>query len=65
MQGNSISICTVGHSNHALEGFLAMLRRHRIAAVVDVRSVPYSRFSPHFGREALTAALEPAGIKRS
>lgn len=65
MQGNSISICTVGHSNHALEGFLAMLRRHRIAAVVDVRSAPYSYFNPHFGREALTAALEPAGIKRS
>ena len=62
MTDDSISICTVGHSNHTLEGFLALLRRHRIAAVADVRSVPYSRFSPHFSRAALAEALQTSGI---
>ena len=55
-------IFTIGHSNHSLEGFLALLAKRRIAAVADVRSAPYSRFSPHFDRKALAAALEACGI---
>ena len=62
MQGNCFSICTIGHSNHSLEGFLTILRQHRVAAVADVRSAPYSRFNPHFSREALATALKSAGI---
>ena len=55
-------IFTIGHSNHSLEGFLALLAKRRIAAVADVRSAPYSRFNSHFDREALAAALEACGI---
>ena len=55
-------IFTVGHSNHSLDGFLALLSKHRVAAVADVRSVPYSRFSPHFSRDALAAALKNRAI---
>ena len=55
-------IFTIGHSNHSLEGFLALLAKRRIAAVADVRSAPYSRFNPHFDRKALAAALEACGI---
>ena len=55
-------IFTIGHSNHSLEDFLALLSRHRIAAVADVRSAPWSRFNPHFGREALAAALAARGV---
>jgi uncharacterized protein (DUF488 family) len=53
---------TVGHSNHAIEQFLALLRRHGIDVVADVRSRPYSRFVPHFGKERLARRLEDAGI---
>jgi uncharacterized protein (DUF488 family) len=53
---------TVGHSNHSIEHFLALLRRHGIEAVADVRSRPYSRFVPHFGKERLARRLEDAGI---
>jgi uncharacterized protein (DUF488 family) len=38
------------------------LRRHGIESVVDVRSRPYSRFVPHFGKERLARLLEGAGI---
>ena len=53
---------TVGHSNHAIEHFLALLRRHGVETVADVRSRPYSRFVPHFRRERLARVLEDAGL---
>lgn len=62
MADDPISICTIGHSNHSLDGFLALLQQHRIAVVADVRSAPYSRYNPHFSREALAEALAAAGI---
>jgi uncharacterized protein (DUF488 family) len=55
-------IYTVGHSNHELEGFLALLKGHEVELLVDVRSSPYSRFVPHANRESLRPALEAAGI---
>ena len=56
------AVLTIGHSNHALEVFLALLARHRVTVLADVRSAPYSRFNPHFNREPLAAALERAGL---
>ena len=56
------SFFTVGHSNHPELDFLALLQRYTVTVVADVRSAPYSRFNPHFNREALRGALEAAGI---
>jgi uncharacterized protein (DUF488 family) len=53
---------TVGHSNHSIEHFLAILQRHGIEAVADVRSRPYSRFVPHFGKERLAGLLEQEDV---
>lgn len=58
-------ILTIGHSNHPLERFLALLLKHGVTAVADVRSAPYSRFCSHFNRELLTAALKDNGIRYS
>ena len=58
-----MQIYTVGHSNHTPDRFLALLRQYQIDAVIDVRSRPYSRQFPHFGREALTAWLQANGIR--
>ena len=55
-------IFTIGHSNHSLEGFLALLSKHRVTAVADVRSVPWSRFNAHFNRNELSAALKARSI---
>jgi len=57
------TIYSIGHSNHSLEVFLELLRLHAIDAVADVRSQPYSRYSPHFSREALAAAFEREEIR--
>jgi uncharacterized protein (DUF488 family) len=56
---------TIGHSNHPLEKFIELLRRHGVEVVVDTRSQPYSRHAPHFNRDALRAALASAGIRYS
>ena len=55
-------VLTVGHSNHSPEAFLALLTRHGVTALGDVRSAPYSRFNPHFNRNALSASLSASGI---
>lgn len=54
---------TIGHSDHTLEAFLALLRAHAIGAIADVRSQPYSRRHPQFSRESLQTALRDAGIR--
>jgi uncharacterized protein (DUF488 family) len=54
---------TIGHSDHPLDEFLALLRRHEIAILVDVRSQPYSRWTPQFNREPFARAVEGAGVR--
>ena len=56
------TIFTIGHSNHSMEDFLALLSKHLITAVADVRSAPWSRFSAHFNRNEFSAALKNRGI---
>lgn len=53
---------TIGHSNHAAERFGALLQQHGIESVADVRSQPYSRFSPHFRQSRLRQLLAEIGI---
>ncbi|WP_051670408.1 DUF488 family protein [Bryobacter aggregatus] len=54
---------TIGHSNHSIERFLDLLLAHNISQLVDVRTLPSSRFSPQFNREALREALAAKGIE--
>lgn len=57
------TLYTIGHSSHTPEHFLELLQRHRIEVLVDVRSAPYSRYTPHFDRESLRDLITAAGIK--
>lgn len=52
-------IYTIGHSNHPIERFLALLRQHEIGALADVRSTPFSRFNPQFNRDSLRRCAAP------
>lgn len=56
-------IYTIGHSNRSLEAFLELLQRYEIAHVIDVRSQPYSRYTPHFSRAALEFSLKEHHIR--
>lgn len=55
-------IFTIGHSTHTIEKFVELLRQHRVTAVADVRSVPYSRFQPQFNQNILKEALKENGM---
>lgn len=55
-------ILTIGHSNHGIEHFIELLRKHDVSAVADVRSAPFSRFAPQFNKEALQASLRRTEI---
>jgi uncharacterized protein (DUF488 family) len=59
---SDVMLFTIGHSTHPIEQFIALLKKHAIAEVVDVRSMPYSRFQPQFSKEPLAMALKGAGI---
>lgn len=56
-------VYTVGHSNHAQEDFLTLLREHGIEALADVRSAPYSRYAAQFDKDQLRDAVSAAGIR--
>jgi uncharacterized protein (DUF488 family) len=56
-------VLTIGHSTHPLETFVALLHRHRVAALADVRSAPYSRFNPQFNKDVLEKSLAVHGIR--
>jgi uncharacterized protein (DUF488 family) len=49
---------TIGHSNHEIDHFLHLLKRHAISAIADVRSSPYSKFNPQFNREIFQTVLK-------
>jgi uncharacterized protein (DUF488 family) len=59
----SLVVFTIGHSNHPSDRFLDLLECHQIQAVVDVRSVPFSRFAPHFNGPELQLLLGQRGIQ--
>jgi uncharacterized protein (DUF488 family) len=58
----TITIYTIGHSDHSSAELVALLRQHAIGLLVDVRSSPYSRYAPQANRETLARTLTRAGI---
>ncbi|MCX5847680.1 MAG: DUF488 domain-containing protein [Deltaproteobacteria bacterium] len=52
-----MELFTIGHSIHPIKRFIELLTMHGITALCDVRSSPYSRFTPQFNREALKDEL--------
>ncbi|HTE82092.1 MAG TPA: DUF488 domain-containing protein [Reyranella sp.] len=55
-------IKTIGHSNHPIERFVELLKEGGVERLVDVRSLPWSRRFPQFGRERLAKSLAEVGI---
>ena len=54
---------SIGHSNMQMEEFVDLLGSHQIATLADVRSAPYSSYSPWFGKRDLKGRLTKAGIR--
>lgn len=52
-----VPIYTIGYGGRAQQEFFELLQRYEVKYLIDVRSVPHSRFRPEFDRRALDAAL--------
>lgn len=57
------TVYTIGHSNVPVMRVVHLLRENGIGRLVDVRSIPASRFTPQFNREDFTHVLAAAGIE--
>ncbi|HEX7127695.1 MAG TPA: DUF488 domain-containing protein [Thermodesulfobacteriota bacterium] len=56
-------LLTIGHSTRPLPGLIALLARHGVRSLADVRAFPGSRANPQYRRESLEPALAAAGIR--
>lgn len=54
---------SIGHSSQTQEEFLALLIPYGINCIVDVRSVPASKYSPQFNQETLKWFLKSHSIQ--
>ena len=53
---------TIGHSTRPIGEFVSLLAEAEVTLIVDVRTVPRSRFNPQFNRDVLPASLAASGI---
>ena len=63
MPAQNFDLFTIGHSNHAIDRFVALLKGAGITAIADVRSIPSSRRYPWFAKERLRERLAAEGIE--
>lgn len=62
-QNHSQAIYTAGFSNLSLERFLDNLRTFDIQVLMDVRSKPYARYTPHFNKDQIALAAQGVGLR--
>ena len=62
MAPTDTTVRTIGRSTHPAPEFIDLLQRHGVAALADVRAIPYSRFNRQFNRETLSDSLDACGI---
>lgn len=56
------AIFSIGHSTQSLDDFISVLRKNEISVVVDVRSSPFSKFTPQFNKDSIFSALKNSEI---
>lgn len=55
-------VLTIGHSTRPLDDFIDLLKTHGVEKIIDVRTVPRSRYNPQFNRETLPENLKSVRI---
>jgi uncharacterized protein (DUF488 family) len=58
----TVTVFTVGHGAREIDTFVDLLRGAGVRRLIDIRTAPGSRKHPQFGRDALAASLDRAGI---
>lgn len=55
-------IYSIGYGNRKIEDFAKILQEYDIQYLIDVRSMPYSKFNPDFNQNELKLFLKNKGI---
>lgn len=63
MNSADVPLLTIGCGTRTVEELTALLKKHSVDYVVDVRSQPYSQYKPEFSRDFLESSLARAGLK--
>lgn len=58
-----MTIYTIGHSTRELEEFINILKVYKIELLIDVRTVPKSRYVPQFNEDNLRSVLPQNNIE--
>ncbi|MCX6353565.1 MAG: DUF488 domain-containing protein [Candidatus Aureabacteria bacterium] len=53
---------TIGHFTRRIDDFLSILKIFKVRRVLDVRTVPRSRYNPQFNQKELEECLKAEGI---
>lgn len=57
------TIYSIGHGNKKIDDFVNELKSFNIFFLLDIRSKPYSKWSPHFNQNQLELELKKCNIK--
>jgi uncharacterized protein (DUF488 family) len=49
---------TIGHSNQTANDFISLLKKNSINAICDVRSSPFSKYTPQFNKKEIEKKLK-------
>jgi len=55
-------VLTIGHSTRPILEFIQLLQTHEVTRIVDVRTIPKSRYNPQFNQDTLAKFLHEAKI---
>ncbi len=56
------TIHTIGHSIYEVDDFIQLLQNNNINTIVDVRSMPYSKFAPQYNKDSIKQSLKDKNI---
>jgi len=56
-------IYTIGHSTRSEREFLGLLQQHSVAMLMDIRTIPRSRWNPQFDKTTLQKSVTEAGME--
>ena len=56
------TIFTIGYAGFRVDEFVDALNYHNVSAVIDVRSVPFSRYHPEYDAPVISKTLETRNI---
>lgn len=55
-------IYTIGHSTRTSQELVELLRHYGVDRLIDIRSIPFSRYNPQFNRDVIADVMRQSDI---